>query len=74
MVFQNLATAIGGSAIDPLILQLGSAAIRRKQHALNRLLQMHSLVIGRRDDGNFHEDLDKINRISKCKGRQFNHG
>jgi hypothetical protein len=27
---------------------------------LNCLLQMRSLVIGRREDGNFHEDLDKI--------------
>jgi hypothetical protein len=34
---------------------------------------MRSLVIGWRDDGNFHEDWDKINRISKCKGRHFNH-
>jgi hypothetical protein len=34
---------------------------------------MRSLVIGGRDDENFHEDLNKINRISKCKGRQFNH-
>jgi hypothetical protein len=34
---------------------------------------MRSLVIGWRDDGNFHEELDKINRISKCKGRHFNH-
>lgn len=60
MVFQNLATAISRTAIDPLILELRAAAIRRTQHALNRLLQMRSLVIGRRDDGNFHGDLDKI--------------
>ena len=73
VTLQNLPTAIGGAAVDHHILQLGAAAIRRKKHALNRLLQMRSLVIGWRDDGNFHEDLDKINRISKCKGRHFNH-
>jgi hypothetical protein len=26
---------------------------------------MHSLVTGWRDDGNFHEESDKINRILK---------
>jgi hypothetical protein len=26
---------------------------------------MRRLIIGRRDDRNFHEDLDRINRISK---------
>jgi hypothetical protein len=36
-------------------------AIRRKQHAMNRLLQMRSLVIGWRDDGNFHEQMKKAN-------------
>ena len=58
-----LTAAIGGAAIDHHILQLRTASIRRKQHALNRLLQMRSLVIGGRDDGNFREELDKINRI-----------
>ena len=60
VALQNLATAIGGAAIDHHILQLRPTPIRRKQHALNRLLQMRSLVIGWRDDGNFHEDLDRI--------------
>ena len=54
MALQNLATAIGGPSINNHILQLRSTPIRRKQHALNRLLQMRSLVIGRRNDGNFH--------------------
>ncbi len=57
VALQNLATAVGGPAIDNNILQLCPAPIRRKQHALNRLLQMRSLVIGRRDDRNFHGDL-----------------
>lgn len=68
MALQNLATAIGGPAINNHILQLRSTPIRRKQHALNRLLQMRSLVIGGRDDGNFHEKIlngaDRIKRGS----------
>ena len=38
-----LAAAIGGAAIDHHILQLGAAAIRRKQHAADRLVQMRRL-------------------------------
>ena len=58
MALENLATAIGGTAIDHHIIKFRSAAIRRKQHALNPLLQMRRLVIGRRDDGNFHEERE----------------
>ena len=57
MALENFPATIGGAAIDNHILQLSATPIRRKQHALNRLLQMRSLVIGWRDDGNFHEEL-----------------
>jgi len=73
VVLDDFEAAICGPAIDHDILQLRPAAIRRQEHAADRLVQMRRLVKGRRDDRNFHEDLDKINRISKCKGRYFNH-
>ena len=38
-----LTAAIGGADIDNHILQLGAAAIRRKQHAADRLVQMRRL-------------------------------
>lgn len=63
MAADDFATAVGGSAIDHDILQVGSTTIRREKDALNRLLQMRRLVVGRRNDGNFHEELNKINRI-----------
>ena len=69
VTLQNLPTAISGAAVDHDILQLRAATIRRKQHALNRLLQMRSLVIRWRDDGNFHLEAHFIVFNSTLCGR-----
>ena len=57
MALDDFATAVGGSAIDNNILQIRPAAVGGKQDALDRLVQVRGLVVGRGDDGNFHEGL-----------------
>ena len=54
MALDDFATAVGGPAIDDDILQVGSTTIRREKGTPDRLVQMRRLVVGRRNNGDFH--------------------
>lgn len=61
MTLDNFATAVGRSAIDNDILQVRPTTIRREKDAADRLVQVRGLIVGRGDDGNFHEQMNEAN-------------